>query len=100
MYKVTTTFERPSADTQYYMSTQQELRMAFAEFISVVPELLLMNVVDESSTKQIAEAFFPDENSFNIFTEKFNEKFPTFFSDRDAYHQSVGVITSRIAELV
>lgn len=100
MYKVTTIFERPSDDIQYYLSTQQELRIEFAKFISEVPELLLMNVIDESSLKQISEAFFPDEESFNIFTTKFNEKFPTFFDDRNVYHQLVNIITSRVAESI
>ena len=100
MYKVTTTFERPSTDAQYFLSTHQELRIKFSEFISEVPELLLLNVIDETALKQISEAFYPDEESFNAFTEKFNTAFPTFFTDRDAYHQSLGIVTSRTAESV
>jgi hypothetical protein len=100
MYKVTTTFERPSTDIQFFLTSNQELRAAFAEFIADIPELLLLNVIDETPLKQTAEAFYPDEASFDAFTAKFNERFPSFFADRDAYHQSVGVVTSRVAESV
>jgi hypothetical protein len=100
MYKVTTTFERPSTEVQYFLTVNQELRVEFSEFISEAPELLLLNVIDDSSIKQSSEAFFPDEESFNTFIANFNARFPTFFTDRDNYHQSVGVITSRVAESI
>jgi hypothetical protein len=100
MYKVTTTFERPSTEVQYFLTLNQELRVEFAEFISDVPELLLLNIIDETALKQVSEAFYPDEASFDAFTAKFNERFPSFFADRDAYHQSVNVVTSRVAESV
>ena len=100
MYKVTTTFERPSVDVQFYLTANPNLRTEFAEFISVIPELLLLNIVDETPLKQVSEAFYADEKSFDSFMAKFNEKFPTFFQDRDNYHQSVGVTTLRSAETV
>lgn len=100
MYKVTTTFVRPSEQVPYFLTTRPDLRTEFAEFISSIPELLLLNVIDETSLKQVSEAFYADEESFNVFMSKFNEKFPTFFADRDSYHNSVGIITSRIAESV
>lgn len=100
MYKITTVFERPSADVPYFLTLNQSLRIEFAEFIGEIPELLLLNVIDETPLKQVSEAFFVDEESFNIFIGKFNVRFPTFFNDRDTYHQSVGIITSRSVESI
>lgn len=98
MYKVTTIFERPSIDVPYFLTTKPEIRNDFTEFTSVVPELLLLNVIDETPLKQVSEAFYVDEESFNIFMEKFNERFPSFFLERDTYHSSVGVVTTRMSE--
>lgn len=95
MYKVTTIYERPSENVSYYLETRPELRFEFSDFISVTPELLLLNTVDESPTRQISEAFYADESAFNSVMEKYNAKFPTFFADRDAYNSSVGIITTR-----
>lgn len=95
MYKVTTIYEKPSPEISYYLETQPALRIEFNNFTSATPELLLMNTLDESPTKQISEAFYADEAAFNIVMEKYNEKFPTFFADRDAYNASVGITTTR-----
>lgn len=95
MYKVTTIYEKPSEDVSYYLETQPALRAEFIEFVSSVPELLLINNLDETPTRQISEAFYADEAAFNSVMEKYNAKFPTFFADRDAYNASVGIITTR-----
>ncbi len=95
MYKVTTVFEKPNADVQYYLATQPELRSQFATFVAASTEVITLNVVDESTTKQVSEAFYADETMFNSFITRFNQQFPTFFADRDAYHASVGVTTTR-----
>jgi hypothetical protein len=100
MYKVTTIFERPNDSIPYYIGTQPELRTRFAEFTSDTPELLLVNVLDETSTRQVTEAFYADEAAFNIFIEKYNTEFPNFFEERDAYHASVGVTTSRTVTVI
>ena len=100
MYKVTTVFEKPNADIQYYLATQPELRTEFSVFLSESTEILTLNVVDESATRQITEAYYADETMFNVFITKFNQQFPTFFVDRDAYHESVGVTTTRSAATV
>jgi len=100
MYKVTTIFERPSADIPYYLYTQPALRTRFLNFSSSSPELLLVNVLDESSTKQVTEAFYADEETFNSFIEKFNAEFPNFFEDRDRYHESVGIVTTRTEAVI
>lgn len=97
MYKVTTIFEKSNPETQYFLAVNPSVRQEFSTFSTEEPELLLLNVVDESSTKQISEAFYADESSFNLFMQKFNQRFPTFFVDRDAYHQSVGITTTRTA---
>ena len=59
-----------------------------------------MNVIDETPTRQVTEAFYADESKFNEFIEKYNTEFPNFFTDRDAYHASVGVTTSRTAIII
>lgn len=100
MYKVTTVYEKPHEDIQYYLTTQPELRLEFMEFSSDSTEMLTLHVVDESATRQISEAFFGDETMFNIFITRFNQRFPTFFVDRDAYHKSVGVTTTRTSATV
>ena len=100
MYKVTTVFEKPNADIQYYLATQPDLRTEFSIFLSESTEILTLNVVDESATRQISEAYYADETMFNVFITKFIQKFPTFFVDRDAYHESVGVTTTRSAATV
>ena len=100
MYKVTTVFEKPNADIQYYLATQPDLRTEFSIFLSESTEILTLNVVDESATRQISEAYYADETMFNVFITKFNQQFPTFFVDRDAYHESVGVTTTRSAATV
>lgn len=97
MYKVTTVFERPNDSVPYYFALHPDVRKKFGDFTSTEPELLLMNVIDESPTKQVTEAFYADEASFNSFMAKFNQQFPNFFNDRDTYHNSVGIITTRTA---
>lgn len=98
MYKVTTIFERPSAEVPYFLTTKPETRNDFSDFTSTIPELLLLNVVDETPLKQVSEAFYADEESFNVFMNKFNERFPSFFLERDTYNASVGIITTRTTE--
>lgn len=100
MFKVVTTFERPNPETGYFIETQPELRSEFQQFVNDAPDLLLINSVNVTSTKQVSEAFYVDRAGFNSFITKFNERFPTFFADRDAYHNSVGVITTRSEETV
>lgn len=100
MYKVTTIYEKPSEDVSYYLETQPALREEFFKFSSSEPSLLLINVLDESSIRQVSEAFYADESAFNVFIAKFNTAFPTFFADRDAYHASVGVVTTREATTI
>jgi hypothetical protein len=100
MYKVTTVFEKPNGDIQYYLATQPELRTEFSIFLSESTEILTLNVVDESATRQISEAYYADETMFNVFITRFNQQFPTFFADRDSYHGSVGVTTTRTAATV
>jgi hypothetical protein len=100
MYKVTTIFQKPDADIPYFLETQPALREEFFKFSSSEPSLLLVNVLDESATRQISEAFYADESAFDIFIAKFNTTFPTFFADRDAYHASVGVVTTREATTI
>ena len=95
MYKVITTFERPNEDVPYYLETVPDLRNRFVKFISDSDELLLVNSLDETLTKQVTEAFFADEDAFNEFIRKFNIEFPNFFADRDTYHASVGITTTR-----
>ena len=100
MYKVTTIFERPSSDVPYYLQTQHELTIRFSEFSSNSSELLLVNIIDETPTRQVTDAFYADESKFNEFIKKYNTEFPNFFTDRDAYHASVGVTTSRTATII
>ena len=100
MYKVTTVFERPSDSIPYYLGTQPQLRSRFVEFSSNSTELLLVNVVDETSTRQVTEAFYADEETFNVFIEKYNTEFPNFFVDRDTYHESVGISTTRTVTVI
>jgi len=100
MYKVKTIFERPNDSIPYYIGTQPELTIRFAEFTSNASELLLVNVLDETSTRQVTEAYYADESKFNEFIEKYNAEFPNFFEERDAYHASVGVTTTRTAMII
>lgn len=100
MYKVTTVFERPSDSIPYYLETQPQLRSRFVEFSSNSTELLLVNSIDETSTRQVTEAFYADEEIFNVFIEKYNTEFPNFFVDRDAYHESVGISTTRTVTVI
>lgn len=100
MYKVTTIFERPNDSISYYIGTQPELRDRFAEFTSNTPELLLVNVLDETSTRQVTDAFYADEETFNKFIEKYNAEFPNFFEERDAYHANVGITTTRTVTVI
>ena len=96
MYKVTTIFERPEETVPYYIETLTDLRAEFLKFTDESPELLLVNNVDETPNKNVTEAFYADESEFNKFIQRFNEKFPSFFEDRDNYHNSVGITVSRI----
>lgn len=98
MYKVSTIFERPNADVPYYLGTQPDLRRRFMEFTSNSDELLLVNTLDQTSTKQVTEAFFADESAFNEFITKFNAEFPNFFADRDAYHGNLEIATIRTVD--
>jgi hypothetical protein len=100
MYKVTTIFERPNNSIPYYLGTQPGLAVRFSAFASNASELLLVNVLDETSTRQVTEAFYADEAAFNIFIEKYNTEFPNFFEERDAYHASMGVTTSRTVTII
>jgi hypothetical protein len=100
MYKVTTIFERPNDSIPYYIGTQPGLGTRFSEFAANASELLLVNVLDETSTRQVTEAFYADEASFNIFIEKYKTEFPNFFEERDAYHASVGVTTTRTVTII
>ena len=100
MYKVTTIFERSSSDVPYYLQTQPELTTRFSEFTSNSSELLLVNVIDETPIRQVTDAFYADEAAFNEFIEKYNAEFPNFFEERDAYHASVGVTTTRTATVI
>lgn len=100
MYKVTTVFQKPDASVPYFLETQPDLRKEFMNFSSSDPSLLLINVVDESLTRQVTEAFYADEGAFNVFIANFNTTFPTFFADRDAYHASVGVVTTREVTII
>ena len=100
MYKVTTIFERPDDSIPYYIGTHPELSTRFAEFTANASELLLVNVLDETPTRQVTDAFFADEAAFNEFIEKYNAEFPNFFVERDAYHASVGVTTTRTATVI
>jgi hypothetical protein len=100
MYRVTTIFERLSSDVPYYLQTQHELKIRFSEFTSNSSELLLVNVIDETPIRQVTDAFYADEAAFNEFIEKYNAEFPNFFEERDAYHASVGVTTTRTATVI
>jgi hypothetical protein len=100
MYKVTTVFEKPNADVQYYLATKPELRAEFATFLLEQTEILTLNIVDESATRQVSDAFYVDELAFNNWIIRFNERFPTFFADRDAYHASVGITTTRLTATI
>jgi hypothetical protein len=95
MYKVTTIFERPNDSIPYYIGTQPELIDRFAEFTSNASELLYVDMLDETPTRQVTQAFYANEAAFNIFIEKYNTEFLNFFEERDAYHASVGITTSR-----
>lgn len=95
MFKVTTIFERPSSDVPYYMETQPTLREDFNNFYPADNDILVLNVNNESPTRQVSEAFYQDEQTYNAFMAKFNARFPTFFQDRDSYHESVGVVTTK-----
>lgn len=99
MYTVITKFERPSADIPYYIDTNPELKLEFVRFVDICvsqvwPETTI-STINESSLIQITTVTYADQETLIHFLSWYNETFPTFFADRDAYCAANNITITR-----
>lgn len=96
MYIVTTTFERLSASTEYFIDTQPALKEQFVNFVNR-PDLPIVDLltVDQSDLVQVTTAVYIDEPGFQVFADMFAAEFPTFMDDRDAYCAANNITVTR-----
>ncbi len=99
MYTVTTIYEKALAETPYYIDSNIELRYEFSEFMNIYSVLLEYFTVDNvSPTVQVSTASYTSETVYQDFMDFFNEAFPTFFEDRDAYCALNNISVERTAQ--
>lgn len=96
MYTVTTTYERATPATPYYIDTDSVLKTEFSEFLAIHSPLLESFTVDNvSPTVQVSVATYASEAVYQDFMGFFDEAFPTFFVDRDAYCAANNITVDR-----
>lgn len=100
MYTVTTTFERASPATPYYIDSQPALKIQFIDFLQLHSGLISSFVTaNVTTTTQVSFATYDDEETYQEFIGFFNIAFPTFFADRDAYGSANNISTVRDAQV-
>jgi hypothetical protein len=100
MYGITTEFNRSSEDIPWYLDSNPELKVQFSQFIEDNVNLINYLNVDNLGTKQITVVVYANEETFNLFMSVFNETFPTFFADRDAYCEANNISITRTTNIL
>ena len=100
MYLVTTKYIKSTLDSLYFIDANIKLKQEFTLLVAekLSEYIIFMNTDDISETEQIVTVLYKDYDSFKVSLDIINEKFPTFFIDRDEYCQKNSIVIERSEE--